>query len=105
MAGKSRTKKSKVIDVGDRPAEDAETDEGDDSEAKDDKDEGLDTDLANAGAIDVGEDSHDEPDHDHDDVPRVPVKREAGSLARRDPLGTYMAETRRYPLLTPEEEH
>jgi RNA polymerase sigma-32 factor len=28
-----------------------------------------------------------------------------GSLARRDPLAAYMQETRRYPLLTPDEEH
>jgi RNA polymerase sigma-32 factor len=106
MAGKSRTKKSKVIDVGDKPAEDAETDENEDG--SDDKEEGLDTDLAASGAIDVGEDSHEAepgPDVDTDDVPRVPVKREAGSLARRDPLAAYMSETRRYPLLTPEEEH
>jgi RNA polymerase sigma-32 factor len=107
MAGskKSRSKK-KVIDVGDKP--DGETEEADESSEDEspEKDEGLDTDLA-AGPIDVGEetateDGTSEPD---DDVPRVPAKREAGSLARRDPLSTYMSETRRYPLLTPEEEH
>jgi RNA polymerase sigma-32 factor len=106
MAGKSRTKKSKVIDVGDKPAEEADADENEDG--SDDKEEGLDTDLSTSGAIDVGEDSHEtEAEHepDVDDVPRVPVKREAGSLARRDPLAAYMSETRRYPLLTPEEEH
>jgi RNA polymerase sigma-32 factor len=106
MAGKSRTKKSKVIDVGDKPAEDADADESEDG--SDDKDEGLDTDLASSGTIDVGEDSHEseaESEPDVDDVPRVPAKREAGSLARRDPLAAYMSETRRYPLLTPEEEH
>ena len=31
--------------------------------------------------------------------------RRGGSLARRDPMAAYMRETRRYPLLTPEEEH
>jgi len=106
MAGKSRTRKSKVIDVGDKPAEDADADENEDG--SDEKDEGLDTDLASSGAIDVGEDSHEseaESEPDVDDVPRVPAKREAGSLARRDPLAAYMSETRRYPLLTPEEEH
>jgi len=108
MAGKSRTKKSKVIDVGERPAEEADAEDRDESE--DDKDEGLDTDLAAAAPIDVGEDSHEEAEsHESeatdDDVPRVPAKREAGSLARRDPLAAYMAETRRYPLLTPDEEH
>jgi RNA polymerase sigma-32 factor len=108
---KSRSKKaSKVIDVGDKPAPgdaDGDADADSDEEAPD-KDEGLDTDLATAGAIDVGETSDEAPEgtseHD-DDVPRVPAKREAGSLARRDPLSTYMSETRRYPLLTPEEEH
>ena len=110
---KSRSKKaSKVIDVGDKPAAgdgdaDGDADADSDEEAPD-KDEGLDTDLATAGAIDVGEASDEAPEgtseHD-DDVPRVPAKREAGSLARRDPLSTYMSETRRYPLLTPEEEH
>ena len=110
MAGKSRTKKSKVIDVGERPADEAEAEDRDES-SDEDKDEGLDTDLAAAGTIDVGEDGHDEAEPhvgsepNDDDVPRVPAKREAGSLARRDPLAAYMAETRRYPLLTPEEEH
>src|SRR5262249_57834030 len=38
-----------------------------------------------------------------DEEPERPVR--GGSLARRDPLAAYMSETRRYPLLTPEEEH
>ncbi len=119
MAGKSRSKKSKVIDIGDKPAAGAEDGDeeaaDDDKDDKDAKDEGLDTDLVDAAsAIDVGDEPHDEAlgDGDHGDhgdhggrVPRVPVRREAGSLARRDPLSTYMAETRRYPLLTPDEEH
>ena len=113
---KVRTKKSKVIDIGDKPNaetrdEDDEADD-DDGDGEDGKEEGLDTDLAAGGAIDVGEDSAggdaDGPvndGNDEDAPPRVPVKREAGSLARRDPLSLYMSETRRYPLLTPEEEH
>ncbi|HEX7704515.1 MAG TPA: sigma-70 family RNA polymerase sigma factor, partial [Kofleriaceae bacterium] len=108
---KSRSKRaSKVIDVGDKPAAgdgDTDGDAADSDEEATDKDEGLDTDLATAGTIDVGETSDEAPEgtseHD-DDVPRVPAKREAGSLARRDPLSTYMSETRRYPLLTPDEE-
>ena len=106
MAGKSRTKKSKVIDVGERPAEEADAEDRDES-SEDDKEEGLDTDLAAAAPIDVGDEDAEapEPEAADDDVPRVPVKREAGSLARRDPLAAYMAETRRYPLLTPDEEH
>jgi RNA polymerase sigma-32 factor len=35
----------------------------------------------------------------------APVVAARGPLARRDPLAVYMAETRRYPLLTPAEEH
>ncbi len=110
---KVRTKKSKVIDVGDKPnAETRTRDEDEEAEdGEDGKEEGLDTDLAAGGAIDVGEDSAggdaDGPvnDGNDEDAPRVPVKREAGSLARRDPLSLYMSETRRYPLLTPQEEH
>ena len=109
MAGpkKSRRKSSKVIDVGDKP--EGESDVDSDEEVPD-KDEGLDTDLATA-TIDVGDvvDAGDDApegtsEHDDHDVPRVPARREAGSLVRRDPLSTYMSETRRYPLLTPEEE-
>ena len=109
---KVRTKKSRVIDVGDKPnAETRDEDEEAAEDGEDGKEEGLDTDLAAGGAIDVGEDSAggdaDGPvnDGNDEDAPRVPVKREAGSLARRDPLSLYMSETRRYPLLTAEEEH
>src|SRR6187549_2207166 len=40
-------------------------------------------------------------------LPRRPRAKGASSTlpARRDPLAVYMAETRRYPLLTPDEEH
>jgi len=106
-AGK-RGKSSKVIDVGGgqaKPVEDdAEAAESEDAEEKDSEADGLDTDLMNAGAIDVGEE-HQEDHEAHGDAEEPPAKREAGSLARRDPLSAYMAETRRYPLLTPEEEH
>jgi RNA polymerase sigma-32 factor len=102
MAGPKRKKPSKVIDVGDKPTG---VDDDEDSEKAEGDEDGLDKDLIDAaGAIDVGE----EPvvdDDDGDGVPAVPVKREAGSLAKRDPLGLYMNETRRYPLLTPDEEH
>jgi len=106
-AGK-RGKSSKVIDVDGgqaKPVEDdAEAAESEDAEEKDSEADGLDTDLMNAGAIDVGEE-HQEDHEAHGDAEEPPAKREAGSLARRDPLSAYMAETRRYPLLTPEEEH
>jgi RNA polymerase sigma-32 factor len=59
-------------------------------------------------------DSSDSQDPEEGDVrfgderlPRRPrAKSSSSSLpARRDPLAVYMAETRRYPLLTPDEEH
>jgi len=45
-----------------------------------------------------------EVDHDGDE-PAVVKPARGGSLARRDPMAVYMSETRRYPLLTPQEEH
>jgi RNA polymerase sigma-32 factor len=105
-AGKRR-KSAKVIDVDGGEAKPVESEaESEDSEQEDSEADGLDTDLLNAGAIDVGEDAHDDAHDDHSDSGRAPTKRETGgSLARRDPLSAYMSETRRYPLLTPEEEH
>src|SRR2546421_11825045 len=105
-AGK-RKKKPEVIDVGETPAEssedEAEKDGDDEAEGEGAEGDGLDADLvAAAGAIDVG-DGLDDADTTLDRP--VPAPRSSGSLARRDPLGVYMAETRRYPLLTQEEEH
>ncbi|HUJ57142.1 MAG TPA: RNA polymerase factor sigma-32 [Kofleriaceae bacterium] len=98
-AGKGRTKKPEPeVEVLDRASAEPEADSDDEDKGPE---EGLDTDLVNvAGAIDVGDESHDEPEVE----PPVPEPR-GRSLARRDPLSVYMAETRRYPLLTPEEEH
>jgi RNA polymerase sigma-32 factor len=93
-----RKKKADVIDVGDKPARESTEEETEDEE-KEESDEGLDTDLVASAAIDVGEEASDEDLPE----PKVPASRE-GSLARRDPLAAYMSETRRYPLLTPEEE-
>jgi RNA polymerase sigma-32 factor len=93
-----RKKKADVIDVGDKPAQEASEEESED-EDKDEPEEGLDADLAAAAAIDVGDD----PGDLEVPEPKV-VKSREGSLARRDPLAAYMQETRRYPLLTPEEE-
>ena len=104
-----RKKKPGVIDVGDKPdqessQEEAEAEDGDgDEDDKDDAaEDGLDADLAlaNAAAIDVGE----EPDVEDLPEPKVAKGSSGGSLARRDPLAVYMSETRRYPLLTPDEE-
>ncbi len=95
-----RRKKADVIDVGDKPQETSQDEDGEaDEEEKEESDEGLDTDLAAAAAIDVGE----EPSDEELPEPKVRSSRE-GSLARRDPLAAYMQETRRYPLLSAEEE-
>jgi RNA polymerase sigma-32 factor len=102
-----RKKKADVIDVGDKPDQESADEESGDDASDDEKEEsgdedGLDADLAAAAAIDVGE----EPTGDDEPEPKVPAVRErGGSLAKRDPMAAYMAETRRYPLLTPEEEH
>jgi RNA polymerase sigma-32 factor len=88
-----------------KPREDRE----DDDEDKDDKAEvleGADVDLASAAApIDDDAEGHEgsEGSDDASEAP-APVVR-GGSLARRDPMAIYMRETRRYPLLTPDEEH
>ena len=113
----------KVIDVGGAVPESSaqenseerehERDEEADAEAAESSsDEGVDTDLAAGAAapIDVDEDAHPEPaaeadadvvDHTDDDKP---VRVERG-LARRDPMSIYMSETRRFPLLSPADEH
>ena len=111
--GRKRDPKSAepaVIDVGEPVAEAA--DAGDEEhEADADGADGLDVDLAHAAIVDVDTDEDHDGEHavvgegEAEHARPLPARREAGSLARRDPLGAYMAETRRYPLLTPEEEH
>lgn len=119
-SAKRRRKRAKVIDVGEKPTDTSDDDDneqaargdgrsrgkGDDDDADDadeDKDdekdeiEGADVDLAAAGAIEVtGEIT------DSEEAPGPSTR--GGSLAKRDPMAVYMRETRRYPLLTPEEE-
>ncbi|MEO7731278.1 MAG: RNA polymerase factor sigma-32 [Kofleriaceae bacterium] len=103
-----RTKKTAIIDVGETPSdskaaedkaaddEDAEEVDEDEEPKADAEEEGADTDLAaNAAAPD------EVLDEDAEEV--VPAAK-GRSIARRDPMAVYMRETRRYPLLTPEEE-
>ncbi|HET9627593.1 MAG TPA: RNA polymerase factor sigma-32 [Kofleriaceae bacterium] len=115
-------KKPEVIDVGESPADEREPEDKDDKDDEEKEEEGDGVDLAMAaphGAIDVDADSdsddartHD-PDSDgergevelSDDDLEAPPARGTGSIARRDPMAVYMRETRRYPLLTPDEEH
>jgi RNA polymerase sigma-32 factor len=106
-AKRRRRKKAEVIDVGEKPSdEDGEgrdgegrdgegRDEADEDEGKADPVEGADVDLAAAAPIDVDI---------ADDDAAAPAPTPRGSLARRDPMAVYMRETRRYPLLTPDEE-
>jgi RNA polymerase sigma-32 factor len=109
-AAKPARAKAKVIDVeaservADRPESDERDGEPDERDEHDERDgepeadhephEG-DTEHASPAAI--------EPDEVLDDEEKAPVER-GSSLARRDPMALYLRETRRYPLLTPEEE-
>jgi RNA polymerase sigma-32 factor len=97
-----RKKKADVIDVGEKPAQESDEEAGEgEEEDKDEAEDGLDADLVQAAAaIDVGDELADVPSISSS----AKVSSREGSLARRDPLAAYMRETRRYPLLTPEEE-
>ncbi|HSK05408.1 MAG TPA: RNA polymerase factor sigma-32 [Kofleriaceae bacterium] len=101
-AKRGKATKPDVIDVGEKADEGAEKDSDADEEAQE-SEEGLDTDLAAAqgDAIDVGEEPADE---EAADAAIEAAAAKSGSLAKRDPMAAYMRETRRYPLLTPEEE-
>ncbi len=97
----SRRKKA-VIDVGE-PAEKEADDDGEAEEAEATDADGLDTDLASTSPVIEVADEAAASEEEHEVEAAVPVAR--GSLARRDPLSLYMSETRRYPLLTADEEH
>ncbi len=107
-----RPARKQVIDVGDAPAEKPDPEQADPEDESEDEAGGVDVDIASGATIDVSEDAdsvegavdEEKPDVDEDDEPKVRVPRGSGSLARRDPMSAYMAEARRYPLLTPEEE-
>jgi RNA polymerase sigma-32 factor len=100
-AKRGKATKPDVIDVGEKADEGAEKDSDADEEAQE-SEEGLDTDLAAAaGAIDVGEEAAAD---DEADAAVEAAAAKSGSLAKRDPMAAYMRETRRYPLLTPDEE-
>jgi RNA polymerase sigma-32 factor len=98
--GGRKKKAAAVIDVGDKPA--AESSEDDTDSEEDGKDEDVEPELVEAASAFSDDDETVEEDGEE---PPLPAVRSTGSLARRDPLAAYMAETRRYPLLTPEEEH
>lgn len=97
MPGK-RKNPPKVIDVGDPPGVDDES-QRDDREPEEDDNGALELASVEGDSIDS-----DDAEESRDDDPVPAAQRESGALARRDPLSTYMAETRRYPLLSAEEE-
>jgi RNA polymerase sigma-32 factor len=116
----SRGKRKDVIDVdGDDDAKTrAARGDGDDEDEEKDEDGEGDGDGDEKGSDDVDDDflataaevidvSDGDPAEGGDLEPKLPAKRadnRGGSLAKRDPLAAYMSETRRYPLLTPEQE-
>ncbi|HTJ46860.1 MAG TPA: RNA polymerase factor sigma-32 [Kofleriaceae bacterium] len=108
-------KRDDVIDVDGDAAEDR-------SEEKDSEDEGAESEDSDkepsddeilseaANIIDVNEDGSVQPTGEwppaRDEDEKETKRRErGGSLVKRDPMQAYMQEARRYPLLTPEEEH
>jgi RNA polymerase sigma-32 factor len=100
--GRPKKRPSGVIDVGDKPADDEDSDKSEEDSEEKDAEEGVDVDLASAAApIDVAVEGEDlEIPVDEEPKPT----RGTGALSRRDPMAAYMADVRRYPLLTPEEE-
>jgi len=113
-AGAKRRKKptSKVIDVGDKPDDaddpkDSEKDSDKDGDEEQDGDgDGVDTDLASVPppVIDTEEGGGGGGGGDDVEVEEAAPVERGSSLARRDPMALYLRETRRYPLLTPDEE-
>jgi RNA polymerase sigma-32 factor len=132
---KSKGRAKKVIDVGDQPTSDTDgeapeassaesADEDSDGEGEhegeaaeldgelthaaaaiDVDDDAADLDVASVAADGEGGDGNEGGDLDPDRPARRPKAKTGGSIARRDPMSVYMAEARRFPLLTPAEEH
>ena len=109
-AGRGRKAKAQPDEARDDDEAAAEpTAEGGDGEEREEADGDGDPDdkfLAEAGAvIDVGE----EEAGDDDEVFKALEAKQKGddrvALIKRDPMQAYMQEVRRYPLLTPDEEH
>lgn len=97
-----RRRDDDVIDVeeAEKPEKDAESAEPGEDEEKEEDGDGVDDKFVEeaAAVIDVADDAEDEAADRITSAERV-------SLIKRDPLQAYMQEARRYPLLTPEEEH
>jgi RNA polymerase sigma-32 factor len=111
---KSAPKRSrKIVTTEAEPAE-ARDGDGEQIEAADDDDsdsekpdEGVDVEmLGQVAAVPSGSDD-DAADVEvvESNSEEVPSVGKSSGLARRDPMAVYMGEVRRFPLLTPEEEH
>jgi RNA polymerase sigma-32 factor len=95
--------------------DDGETEAAAEAEDSDDGDAVTDSDAASvvSAAIEPDEVLDKDADGEGDsareglsdgDGEAAPARERGGSLARRDPMAVYLRETRRYPLLTPDEE-
>src|SRR5438105_2201379 len=103
--GKARGKKAPaVIDVGDGevPPKNNAEDEDEDKDGEGEADDGVDVEMAQASKV-IDIDSDDGDDRAVAELEKQSTR--GGSLAKRDPMAAYMREVRRYPLLTPTEEH
>ncbi len=101
---RARTRRKRVIDVEGAEKEPSGGEGEEDAEEKEDKeeaDEDAVTELAGAGEV-IDVDTSGDSD---DDAAASVASGERVSLIKRDPLQAYMQEARRYPLLTPDEEH
>ncbi len=101
---------SKIIDVGDKPVDEDDVDPTESEEESDDADptESDADEASKAPAIDISDEDDDEDSSDAADAAALALERKAArssSIAKRDPMAAYMADVRRYPLLTPDEEH
>jgi RNA polymerase sigma-32 factor len=92
-----------LVPVEDRPALTPEVVEAEPVEAEPAEDE--DEDEAEQALADVDPATDEELDAIAREIGRPTAAVATTALARRDPMGQYMAEVRRYPLLTREEEH
>src|SRR5262245_16964118 len=113
-AAKPARAKAKVIDVeaservADRPGSDErdgepeERDEPEDSEHDGEPD--ADHEPQESDAEQASSSPAIEPDEVLEDDEEAQRAERGSSLAKRDPMALYLRETRRYPLLTPEEE-
>ncbi|HUQ08435.1 MAG TPA: RNA polymerase factor sigma-32 [Kofleriaceae bacterium] len=110
--GRKRGGGDDVIDVGDAPAaiEDKDKDEEGDGEGDGDGDEPAEDLVAGAPAVIDVSDEEEPVDGGGDAVEEAEEKPDYGregrvGLIKRDPMQAYMQEVRRYPLLSPEDEH